>query len=155
MEKGQAAEQGALERVREWLKSWPGCGKIGEIRADYTDQTTGGGMYPRGITELGRSRDILGGAAVRQRLDFKLNFVLPKAPGEDLEATENAEWLLEFQQWVQRQSAEGLAPRFGNTGQENEKWTAAGGSLQQADEGGFAVYTAALSTEFTIKYEVI
>lgn len=147
-------EQSGLERLRVWLAGCPGYERVREIRVDYTEPAQGGGLYPRGATELSRSRDILGGVTVRQRLDFKLNFVLPKAPGEDTGATENAEWLLEFQRWVQQQSAAGLAPHFGNTGREAETWTAAGGALQQADEGGLAVYTVTLSTEFTIRYEV-
>ena len=38
-----------LQRMREWLATYPGYDVLGTFRCDYTDQVPGnGGMYPRG-----------------------------------------------------------------------------------------------------------
>lgn len=154
--KRSAQGEGGLARLRAWLESWPGFAGLEALEVDYTPQAAGsGGLYPRGAAELGRTADILGAVAVRQRREYKLTFVLPKPPGDGVAAAENAARLLEFQQWVQRQSALGLAPRFGNAAPEKEALRASAGALKQADEGGLAVYTVLLTAEYTMRYEVI
>lgn len=76
-----------------------------------------------------------------------------KAPGDDIGATINADWLMSFQEWVQEQSVTGRAPAFGDEPR-TEKIIAQNGVLYAADEEGTATYMVQLSVQFKKKYEV-
>ena len=104
--------------------------------------------------EISRSEDILGNVTVRNQYNFGLHFVPPKAPGDDVGATINADWLMDFQRWVQEQSVRGIAPS-GNHEPHRESLKAQTVCVYDADGGGAAVYMVTLSAEFTMKYEVI
>lgn len=144
-----------LQRLRDWLATYPGYDILGNWRVDYTDQVAGGGgVYPQGLVEISRSEDILGNVTVRDQYNFGLYVALPKAPGDDVGAEINADWLMDFQRWVQRQSVAGLAPKFGDDPR-SETIKANSGALYDTDAEGMAIYMAVLSAEFTTKYEVI
>lgn len=144
-----------LQRLRDWLATYPGYDILGNWQVDYTDQVAGGGgVYPHGLVEISRSEDILGNVTVRDQYNFGLYVALPKAPGDDVGAEINADWLMDFQRWVQRQSVAGLAPRFGDDPR-SETIKANSGALYDTDAEGMAIYMAVLSAEFTTKYEVI
>lgn len=144
-----------LQRLRDWLATYPGYDILGNWRVDYTDQVAGGGgVYPQGLVEISRSEDILGNVIVRDQYNFGLYVALPKAPGDDVGAEINADWLMDFQRWVQRQSVAGLAPKFGDDPR-SETIKANSGALYDTDAEGMAIYMAVLSAEFTTRYEVI
>lgn len=143
-----------LQRLRDWLATYPGYDILGSFRVDYTDQLTGGGLFPQGLVEISRSEDILGNVEVRDQYNFALHLMLPKAPGDDVGATINADWLMDFQRWVQEQSASGMAPRFGNT-EAQEIVKANSGALYDTDREGMALYVVTLTAEYTMRYEVI
>lgn len=143
-----------LEKIREFIESYPGHESINRFRVDYTDQIPfNGGIFPSGLVEVSRRRDILGNSTVTNQYNFGLYYVFEKSPGDDVGATENADWVMDFQEWVQQQSIMGAAPAFGD-----EPWsetiTAQNGVLYDSDEEGTAVYMVQLAVQFTKKYEV-
>ena len=143
-----------LESIREWIKTFPGYGTLQDFQIDYTGQSpANGGMFPAGLAEIARRRDIMGNAAVTCQYNLALYFVFAKAPGDDTLAAENAEWLMDFQHWAQRQSVLGLAPTFGDE-PEKERISAQNGALYAADAEGTATYMVQLSVQFIKKYEV-
>ena len=141
-----------LDRLKAWIGTYPGHDILGSFSVDYTDQIPGnGGIFPGGLLEIGRKSDILGNMTVRNQYNFGLYYVLTKSP-EDLQGAEaNAEWLMDFQRWVQDQSVRHLAPTFGDEPRQ-EQITAQNGSLYGADEEGTAMYMVQLSVKFTKHY---
>lgn len=144
----------ALEKIREWIRTYPGCSQLRELSVDYTDEVpANGGVNPSGLLEISRKRDILGNVTVTNQYSFTLYFVFAKAPGDDVGAEENAQWLMDFQDWVQSQSITGKAPVFGDAPRQ-ETIKAQNGSLFTAGSEGTAVYSAQLSVQFIKRYEV-
>ncbi|MBE6771073.1 MAG: hypothetical protein E7547_02875 [Ruminococcaceae bacterium] len=143
-----------LEKVREWIKTFPKFDGISEFNVDYTDNIpANGGIFPSGLVEISRVEDVIGNVTVENQYNFGLYYVFSKAPEDDIGAALNADWIMEFQQWVQEQSILGKAPTFGNTG-EKEKASAQNGVLYDADIEGVATYMVQLSFNFKKKYEV-
>lgn len=143
-----------LERVRRWIKTFPKFDNISNFKVDYTDQIpANGGIFPSGLVEISRTEDIIGNVTVENQYNFGLYYVFSKAPEDDIGATLNADWIMEFQQWVQEQSVTDKIPKFGNTG-EKEKAAAQNGVLYEADNEGVATYMVQLSFNFKKKYEV-
>ena len=58
--------------------------------------------------------DILGNVEVENQYNFGLYYVFEKSPGDDVGATVNADWIMDFQEWVQEQSIRGTVPKFGD-----------------------------------------
>lgn len=144
----------ALAKIRDFIKRYPGSDIFRDFHVDYTDQIPfNGGMFPSGLVEVSRKRDILGNTAVTNQYNFGLYYVFEKSPGDDVGAMENADWVMDFQEWVQRQSVLREAPTFGDE-PESETITAQNGVLYDADEGGTAMYMVQLSVQFMKKYEV-
>ena len=138
-----------LERLREWIKTYPKHDMIPDFMVDFVDQIPGGGsIAPSGLVEISRSTDILGDITVENQYNFGLYYVFQKAPNDDVDATYNAEWVMDFQRWVQEQSACRLAPTFGDE-PVRERIQAQNGVLYAADEEGTAVYMVQLSVRFT------
>lgn len=144
----------ALEKIRCWLDQYPQIKRLQGLKVDYySEQPDNSSIAPSGLVEVSRKEDILGNVVVNNQYNFALYFVLPKAPGDDAGATENADWLLEFQEWVQEQSICHLTPKFGDDPQ-SERIKAQNGANEYADKDGTGIYTVHLSVEFTKKYEV-
>lgn len=144
----------ALERIREWLGTYPGFDILSAFQVDYTDQVPGnGGVFPSGFVEVERRRDIMGNVTVQNQYNFGLYYVREKAPGDDVGATAGADWLMNFQEWAQEQSVLGLAPVFGDEPRK-EVVTAQNGVLYEADREGTATYMVQLSVTFFKKFEV-
>ena len=144
----------ALEKIREFVKQYPGADIFRDFHVDYTDQIPfNGGVFPSGLTDVSRGRDILGNVTVVNQYNFGLYYVFEKSPGDDVGAMENADWVMDFQEWVQRQSVLREAPTFGDE-LESEIITAQNGVLYDADEEGTAMYMVQLSVQFIKKYEV-
>ena len=134
-----------LEMMKAWLETFPRW--EGTLQIDYADAVPGNsGLYPKGITELSRREDVLGN--VRSR--YSCAFTLRRAAGQ---GHENAQWLLDFQNWVMEQDRLGLAPKFGDE-PSSERLRAFEGRLDSRHQAGSNMYTVQLTAEFTKLYEV-
>lgn len=143
-----------LEKIRNWLHQYPDINRIGTLRVDYyTEQPDNGSIDPSGLVEISRKSDILGNVTVDNQYNFGLYFVLAKSPEDDVGAKENADWLLDFQRWIQEQSIRRNVPVFGDV-PESETITAQNGKVEAADEEGTGIYSVQLSVTFTKIYEV-
>lgn len=144
----------ALQTIRDWLASYPGYDILANFQVDYTDCIpAGGGIFPAGLVEVRRTRDVLGGVAAVNQLNFGLYYVFEKSPGDDLAAQQNQDWLLDFQDWVQEQSLLRLAPTFGDEPLE-ETIKAQNGTLYEADPEGLATYLVTLSVQYIKNYDI-
>ena len=83
---------------------------------------------------------------------FGLYYVFAKATEDDEGSTENADWIIDLQEWVLEQSILGKAPTFGDEPRE-EKIKAQNGTIYGATEEGTAIYMVQLSVEFTKNYK--
>lgn len=145
-------EQTPLEKMREFVASYPDADILSSLKIDYTDQVPDmGGLFPAGLQELVRNTDLLGNVTVTNQLNFALYTVLSKSPEDDVGATYNAEWLLGFQQWVQEQSVLHLAPAFGDD-QIIERIMAQNGEIYSADAEGVAIYAIQISVVYEKRY---
>lgn len=144
----------ALDKIRNWIQTFPQYDALTTFSVDYTGaEPTNGGLMPSGLVEIARVTDICGNTTVTNQYNFTLYFIFFKAPGDDVGAEENAQWLMGFQNWVQTQSATGKAPIFGDDAR-RETMKAQNGMLLEADTEGTAVYTVNLSATFIKNYEV-
>lgn len=144
----------ALEKIRDFVRQYPGADIFRDFHVDYTDQLPfNGGVFPSGLVDVSRSLDILGNTTVINQYNFGLYYVFEKSPGDDVGAMENADWLMDFQEWVQEQSVTGAAPTFGDD-PKSETITAQNGVLYDADEEGTAMYMVQLTVQFKKNYEV-
>ena len=144
----------ALEKVKNWLATYPEFDILGNFRVDYTDRVPdNGGIFPSGLVEVQRRQDLLGNVTVTNQYNFGLYYVFEKAPGDDAGAAVNADWIMDFQEWVQEQSVTRQAPVFGDV-PGDERIMAQNGVLYEADEEGTATYMVQLSIQFTKKFEV-
>ena len=142
----------ALEKITAFVRSYPGADILQKFRIDYTDQIpANAGVFPSGLVEIDRKTDICGGATVTNQYNFCLYYVFEKAPGDDAGAAVNAGWLMDFQEWVQEQSARGLAPVFGDVPRQ-EKITAQNGVLYSAEDEGLATYMVQIAVQFIKKF---
>lgn len=143
----------ALEKIREFVGEYPGTDILRDFQVDFCDQIPfNGGMFPSGLVEVSRKKDILGNTTVTNQYNFGLYFVFEKAPGDDTGATVNADWIMDFQEWIQEQSAMGLAPTFGDV-PSREKITAQNGVLYSADGEGTAMYMVQISVQFVKEFK--
>lgn len=145
-----------LDRLREWLGTYPGYDLAANMLVDYLDSIPGSkSLRPGGLVEISRNEDILGNVTVSNQYNFGLYIAVEKIPGDGAGAAYNADWVLDFQRWVQSQSVAHLAPTFGNVEQKQERIKAQNGELYDTDQDGVGLYIVALSAEFKEKYEVI
>ncbi|MBP1737279.1 MAG: hypothetical protein H6Q60_1160 [Oscillospiraceae bacterium] len=144
-----------LEQIRAWIATYPDFDILGQFQVDFTDTVpANGGIFPSGLVEVDREEDILGNVEVHNQYNFGLYYVFPKAPGDNASATVNADWVMDFQRWVQEQSVTKAAPTFGNIDEDTEAIRAQNGVLYDANEEGTATYMVQLSVNFTTYYEV-
>lgn len=141
-----------LQEIREFLKRFPQYEKLERFYCDYTDKVPyNGGVFPDGLVEVSRIKDIFGNVTCVNQLNFAIYTVFPKPADDDETAAENADWVAAFQAWVQEQSATRQAPVFGDVSRE-ERMTAQNGMLYQTDEEETALYMVQLSVTYTKKY---
>lgn len=143
-----------LDRVRAWILTYPQIGRVLGMRVDYYEtEPDNSSIAPSGLVENSRKEDILGNITVENQYNFELEFVFAK-PLEDDEAVKaNADWLMDFQNWVQEQSLLRRAPTFGDEPRK-ETIKAQNGSNTYASADGAGIYTVQLSVIFIKKYEV-
>lgn len=143
----------AIDKIRDWLATFPDYHKLSDFNVDYTDKIpNNGGIFPSGLVEISRSADIMGNVTVENQYNFGLYYVFAKAPGDDVGAAINADWVMDFQSWVQEQSIRRLAPTFGDD-PDTERIQAQNGVLYAADEEGTATYMVQLSVNYTRFYK--
>lgn len=125
-----------LARIRNWIETYPRITTALGLRVDYYDyKPENSSIAPSGLQVISRKEDIVGNIIVENQYNFALYFAFPKAPGDDAGATQNAEWLLDFQRWVQEQSIRRLAPAFGDD-PKKETIKAENGEIIDADPDG-------------------
>lgn len=136
-----------LTKMRSWLLTFPGWDNSWVLHTDRTEAEPGNsGLFPLGAEELSRKEDVLGNVTVLCRYRFYLYRV-----AEQADPLANAQWLLEFQQWVRQQSATGAAPRFGDDPKQ-ERLRAEKGKLSEISQTGTGTYIVTLTAEFIKKY---
>lgn len=137
----------ALEKMTAWLQTFP-LWQENRLHVDHLDAVPGNaGLYPGGLEEVARREDVLGYVTVQNRLHFVLYRV---TPGQQ-DNGENSRWLLEFQTWVQKQCALGLAPHFGDDPTQ-ERIRAEQGKLKSASQTGTGKYAVAITAEYVKFY---
>lgn len=142
----------ALEKMRDFIASYDGADILKDFQIDFTDQVpANAGLFPAGMTELSRQTDILGNCEIQNQLNFALYITLKKVPGNDDLAKINAEWILDFQDYVQEASFTKNFPAFGDY-HDSETISATQGRLYQANEEGTALYAIQISVRYTKKY---
>lgn len=107
---------------------------------------------PAGAAEIERRTYITGAVCVTNQSNFGLYFTFAKSAGDDEGAKINADWVNDFQHWVQEQSTHGLAPNFGDA-EESVIARAQNGVLYEAEAEGTATYMVVLSLRYTKTYE--
>lgn len=137
-----------LEKLREFLLSYPGWGDYMLALNDTDGKPGSAGLFPVGMEEVSRQTDVQGNTLVCNRLHFLLHRITPDRQ-DDMEA---AAWLLDFQKWVQQQSACCQAPQLGCLPQK-ERICAYDGKLLRRDAQGAAVYQLQLWVEFATYLE--
>lgn len=146
-EEGEKVQE--LETLKTWLETYPGWDS--EVcRAEYTEGTPGNsGLFSQGLEEVSRREDVLGNLQVRCRRKFRLLRMASSEQGQ-----QQAQWMRDFEAWVQAQSAKGLCPRFGDD--PHGAWIRAEkGKLAQIRQTGSHMYEVILTAEFTKYYEVM
>ena len=132
----------ALETIKDWLSGYPGHDLLTQFQVDYTDQIpANGGIFPNGLIEVSRKNYMDGSYMLENQYNFGLYYVFEKAPGDEGAASLNADWIMDFQTWVQRTTP----PRFGDR---TLRVTAQNGSLYEAEDEGTATYMIQLSVNF-------
>lgn len=140
-----------LDRIKEWLQGYPGHEILQEFSVDWTDAVPGnGGLFPSGMVEASRTEDVNGGTYVENQYNFGIYYIFEKSPGDDIGAQINADWVMDFQMWVQEQSLTGDVPQFGD---KTTAIKAENGVLYGADDGGTATYMVQLSVNFDKFYK--
>ena len=143
----------ALSKLRQWLATFPGNDRLASMQVDYLSAEPGSGsIAPSGLIEVSRKENIFGEITVAKQYNFGLYYVFAKATEDDDGSTENADWIIDLQEWVLEQSILGNAPTFGDEPKE-EKIKAQNGTIYGATEEGTAIYMVQLSVEFIKKYE--
>ena len=144
----------ALEKMRRFVESYPSADSFRGYKVDYTDQIpSNGGIFPSGLVEISRQADITGSVTVTNQYNFGLYCVFAKPADDDVAATINADWVMGFQEWVQKQSITGQAPVFGDVPR-LERIMAQNGVMYDADGEGTAIYNVQISVQFIKKFEV-
>ena len=128
-----------LEKITAWLKTFPQWEENAGL--DGMELTPGSiGLFPQGIEEIARREDVLGNVQVTNRFTMMVYRVA---------AGDGPAWMLALQQWVNQQSAAGLAPRLGDI-PEKEQIRAEQGRLSAPNQTGTKRYAVKLMAEYDV-----
>lgn len=134
-----------LEKITGWLRTFPLW--EGELAVDSIEPIPGSvGIFPRGVEALSRREDVLGNVQLRNRLELMLYRV------SDGDGEQAAGWLLALQEWINGQSAAGLAPQLGDVPGE-EKLFARQGRLSAPAQTGTGRYAVMITAEYVTKID--
>lgn len=143
----------ALEKMVNWIKTYPGYNILEDFQIDYADHVPNvGSLAPSGLVEVERHQDIVGNTIVTNQYNFGLYCVFKKVPDDNVGATINADWIMDFQEWAQEQSLTGAAPTFGDAPRK-ERVTAQNGMLFDIPTDGTATYMVQLSVQFVKEFK--
>ena len=126
-----------LEKLQNWLSAYPNWGACPANIC----------VLPKGMEETSRQEDVLGNTVVGCRCYVTLLWEMP-ATGTQ---AQDGERLLKFIQWVQHQSATGLAPEFGDVPAQEKIRTEKGGYTPGTQ---IVTYTVTIVADFMKVYEV-
>lgn len=136
---------GPGDKLLQWLLKFPGWEEVPSL--DFVEDGPGKtGLFPAGLEETGRRTDLLGNVQVDMRYRFALYCRM--LPGQD-----GAQWLLDFENWVQQQNAASLIPRFGDI-PGREQILVQKGSLQEVSRLETGLCTVTIAVDFVKEYEV-
>lgn len=127
----------ALEKLQAWLSSYP----------HWDASPANICLLPKGMEETSRREDVLGNAVAGCRCYVTLFWEMPATGTE----AQDAERLLKFIQWVQHQSAIGLAPQLGDVPVGEKIRTEKSGCTIGTQ---MVTYTVTLVADFMKVYEV-
>lgn len=137
-----------IEKMTQWLRTFP----LWQEEALYVDrtppQTGNSGLYPTGVEELSRQEDIMGNVTVQNRMQFTLY----RVTSDGADNTRQAQWLLALQQWLQSQSAAGLAPAFGDI-PHRERIRGEKGKRKTTTQAGTGTYLLTITVDYTKIYK--
>lgn len=135
-----------LEKLRQWLQTFPKW--EGDIFVDFSMDSPGNaGVFPAGLEEIDRRVDLLGNLQIDCRYRFE---ILHQTAGRK-DGAENAQWVMDFQNWVLAQNAAGLGPQFGDV-PGNAQIQAQKGGLKSVSPAGIATYAVTLIADFVKIY---
>ena len=130
-----------LEKMQNFLQTYPGW--EGAVQVDNTQPAPGCiGLFCDGLEERSRQSDVQSNLQIACRYRFTLYRRADRAG--------DAGWVLDFQNWVQTQSALGRTPQFGDI-PHLERMEAQKGSLK--DRSQTALYAVTLLADFTRRYQ--
>ncbi len=131
-----------LEKITAWLKTFPQWEE--NTGLDGMELTPGSiGLFPQGVEEIARREDVLGNVQVTSRFTLMVYRVA---------AGDGPAWTLALQQWVNQQSAAGLAPRLGDI-PEKEQIRAEQGRLSAPNQTGTKSYAVKLTAQYIGKIQ--
>ena len=137
----------ALEKLKNWLQSWPGWQEE-KIRVDALPVKLGSvGLFPLGLQIRKRESDLFGNTQCLCRLTCKLLLC------SDSRVEEMAGRLLELQGWILQQSAQDLAPVLGCL-PHRERIYAGYGRQEKQLQPGLWLYQLELKADFVQYWEV-
>lgn len=140
-----------LEKIKTVINGYEGFAILDNFRIDYTDALpANAGLFPAGLVELERDTDILGNTEVQNQLNFALYVVLNKAAGDDELAEINADWLIDFAEYIQDINIKHQHPAFGDY-PESEVIIASDGHLYDSTDEGLGLYVIEISVRYTKK----
>ena len=140
-----------LEKMRQWLKTYPGWQEGWKLSADNTEGSSGScGLFPQGMEVTARYEDVMGNITLRCRYGFYLEMMVSC----DEKQEKTAQEVMDLQNWVQLQSIRRMTPAFGDVPEE-ETMKAEKGRLSRIRRPGIAGYQICLTAEFTKYYEVM
>lgn len=143
-----------IDKIRDWLKTSPQWDEyMSQFNVDFTDAIpNNGGIFPSGLVELDRNTDIFGNTTVHNQYNFAIYCVLVKPEYDDMIALNNADWVMDFQNWVQEQSITHVAPTFGDDPRKETIKAQNGVMYSPSEDGTTAMYMIQLSVEFIKTY---
>lgn len=147
-----------LERMREWLATFPGTDERPNAPNSFTidhvsEDPFSTGLHSNGSLEIGRQSDLGGNIILTQQYNFSYSAVMEKDANLDDVSTNNAEWVMAFQQWVTDQVMSGESPKFGNIDTDNEIIRAQNGSFVQRVSDGVGMYMTTITAIFKKHYK--
>jgi hypothetical protein len=146
-----------LEKMREWLKTFPGTAEKPNNPDNFTidhiaESAFNAGLHSNGALEIAREEDIAGNVTLTLQYSFNYSVVLEKDPSADEIAAHNAEYILAFQNWVMEESLNGRAPKFGNIDMDDEIIRAQNGMFASIQSEGSGLYSAPITVRFRKYY---
>jgi len=140
-----------LEKMKDFISKYEHFDILDHFCIDYTDQLpANAGLFPAGLVELERRADILGNVEVQNQLNFALYVILNKAAGDDTLATINADWLIDFAEYIQEENIKHNHLPFGDY-PESEIIMASDGRLYDSTDEGLGIYAIEISVRYTKK----